>query len=347
MIRKRIMVTTGIFSPGSTSYGLAEGFRQMGWLVQEVDMLHYLPKVVKGKLGRIGRRLVLSGGDSAFVRDTIENCRLLKPDFVLIGKGALFDRGSLREIKKHSELLVNYYPDFHFNHRGLDTESFGEYDLFITTKTFHVEYLKELIGAEKVRYVPHGYVPSVHQPVLEALSEGDYATDILYVGNWSAYKQRWLEDLIKLDPKLDLTIGGNRWSENIGGSVLVRKRLLGERADLAYAAAVQTARINVAIHFGPGPNGWQDKVSTRTFEIPACGGFMLHIDNDEVREFFEPGLEIDVFSCGEELNDKVRFYLGRPDLRAKMIQRAYERAVPHYSYVDRAKAISNILEPRT
>ena len=32
---------------------------------------------------------------------------------------------------------------------------------------------------------------------------------------------------------------------------------------------------------------WKDLVSTRTFEIPACKGFMLHVDNSEVREFFE------------------------------------------------------------
>ena len=73
---------------------------------------------------------------------------------------------------------------------------------------------------------------------------------------------------------------------------------------------------------------------------------MLHIDNEEVRELFTPGVEIDVFSTAEELSEKVRFYLGRPDLREKMIERAYARAVPHYGYAERASTISRIISQK-
>ena len=70
---------------------------------------------------------------------------------------------------------------------------------------------------------------------------------------------------------------------------------------------------------------------------------MLHIDNDEVREYFKPGKEIDVFSTPEELADKIQFYLARPELREKMIDRAYARCVPSYGYVRRAVEIQKAM----
>jgi spore maturation protein CgeB len=119
-----------------------------------------------------------------------------------------------------------------------------------------------------------------------------------------------------------------------------------------YAHALQHSRINVAIHGGPaGLFGWQDLVSTRTFEIPACKGFMLHIDNAEVRCLFKPGGEIDVFANEDELIEKIDYYLARATLRCAMIERAYRRCVPAYGYDARAEVISRrvmaLLESRT
>src|SRR5262249_17411330 len=107
---------------------------------------------------------------------------------------------------------------------------------------------------------------------------------------------------------------------------------------------LQTARINLAFHFGPsGSNGWQDLVSTRTFEIPACKGFMLHIDNKEVRDLFEPGKEIDVFETATELCEKITHYLGNNKLCREMVERSYVRAVPAYSYDARAKRMIELI----
>jgi spore maturation protein CgeB len=70
---------------------------------------------------------------------------------------------------------------------------------------------------------------------------------------------------------------------------------------------------------------------------------MLHIDNHEVRELFEPGREIDVFASEDELIEKITHYLGRPELRREMIERAYARCVPAYGYNARAVLISRVI----
>lgn len=93
--------------------------------------------------------------------------------------------------------------------------------------------------------------------------------------------------------------------------------------------------------------GWQDLTSARTFEIPACKGFMLHIDNEEVRGLFTPGEEIDVFNDVDELCAKIESYLAHDEEREAMIEPAYRRCVPAYSYDERARVISEWIHQRS
>ncbi|GGE03230.1 hypothetical protein GCM10011515_23590 [Tsuneonella deserti] len=74
---------------------------------------------------------------------------------------------------------------------------------------------------------------------------------------------------------------------------------------------------------------------------------MLHIDNEEVRDLFSVGTEIDTFSCVEELSDKIDFYLTKDDLRRKMVARAYARATSEHSYTRRAIEVDRALHPLT
>jgi spore maturation protein CgeB len=346
MPRKPTMVFAGDFWAGASGAGLSAGFRDLGWAVQEVDRRDFSVRAGGNPSLRIVSRLMRRTTDEAWRRKLLDECRTLKPDVFLTIKGVGITGDLLRQIKETGARTVMYFPDFHFSHVGVLQESFGEYDLFVTTKTFQLDYLEGLLGKDRIAHVPHGYVSAVHRPVFNRVEEADYRVDLLYPGNHSTYKQRWLEDALAFlsDPSVEII--GNRWQGVASAGSLSRCDMPGERIGVAYAEAIQMARINLAVHFGPTASGWEDLVSTRTFEIPACRGFMLHIDNEEVREYFTPGEEIDLFSTPEELADKIRFYLPRPDLRARMIERAYARAVPAFSYNVRAQEIAQLIEAR-
>jgi spore maturation protein CgeB len=340
------MVFAGEFWAGASGSGLSAGFRELGWAVQEVDKRDFGVRAGGGMALWIASRVTGRAIIESWRQKLLDECRTLKPDVFLTIKGVGVTRDLLRRIKAIGVRTVMYYPDRDFHHSGVSDKDFGEYDLFVTTKTFQIGHLEARLGKDRVAYVPHGYSGSVHCPVFNRIAEEDYRVDLLYPGNYSAYKQKWLEDALALLPGPSVEIVGNRWRENSSAGLLSRCRMPGGRIAIAYAEAIQTARINIAIHFGPTASGWEDLVSTRTFEIPACKGFMLHIDNENVREFFTPGEEIDVFSTPAELADKIRFYLTRPDLRTSMIERAYARAVPAYSYEALAKAMHAIMTER-
>lgn len=340
--RAPVMVFAGEFWRGSSGLGLADGFRQHGWAVQEIDIRQFCPDLGASFPLRALRRAVTPLSFRAFRAAILEACETLRPDVFLSIKGTATTRELLRRISRTGARTALFYPDVHFDYPGVDLETLGLFDHFITSKSFHADVLADRFGPEKIAYVPHGYASGVHRPLHNAPTENDHQADLQHIGTCSPSKLEWMSGLRRRVPEACLRLIGAGWTQATAGTPLAANVASGAYYGCGYSEALQTARINIAVHFGP-VGGWQDNVSTRTFEIPACRSFMLHIDNDEVREFFTPGEEIDVFSTPDELADKARFYLARPALRERMIERAYRRCVPAYSYDTRAKDILGCL----
>ena len=344
--RRPVMVFAGEFWAGASGSGLADGFRELGWLVQEVDGRDYIPRIGDRFALRVVSRLTRRMSLDMYINKLIDECRVLRPDVFMTIKGVGVTREVLEEIQASGTKTVMFYPDFHFDHDNVHVDSFGRFDLFATTKTFQIAWLESRLSSERVAYVPHAHSFSTHVPPYVTIGELGYQYDVLYAGSYSPYKQSWLEALVSLSKESTIGVMGSRWDDPAVRNTLKGIEFLGNRESVGYAEAIQRARINVAFHFGPTASGWQDLVSTRTFEIPACGGFMLHIDNDEVREFFEPGKEIDVFSSKEELKDKIKFYLANASLRERMKERAHAKCRAEHSYRNRAADIDRILAER-
>lgn len=338
----RTVVFAGSFWTGSTENGLSAGFRKLDWTIQEIDLRDHfdaggpLWRRVAGRLTKRFNRAIYEAAVEAA-------CRHLKPDILFTVKGSHLTRPTLDRVRDLGAQIVCFWPDYHFGYPDLDVDALLDSDLFITSKSFQMPWLAERGLKGRSAFVAHGYNPAAHAPVLKEVSESDYTADIRYIGNHSPHKQAWIEELDRRLPDANLRVVGNRWRRALGKGTAARIVEADQYMAASYALAVQTARINIAVHFGKAANGWEDLVSTRTFEIPACGGFMLHIDNDEVREYYDVGREIDVFTTPEELADKCRFYLANDETRRRMAQRGYERCVPRYSQDNRAREIDEAM----
>jgi glycosyltransferase involved in cell wall biosynthesis len=344
MTGSRRIVIASEFWFGATAEGLAHGFRGLGWDVCPVDIRsHFLGSRTFAL--RVVSRALRQASAASYNSAVLEAVRTLEPLAVLTVKGAYLTPATLSEIRSYGVATANYYPDFHFDHPGVDQATFPLYDRFITTKSFQLPFLRSRLDPGRVAFLHHGYSSLVYRPRLDRVREEDYIADVLYVGNHTPYKERWLSAVARGLPRVKLMIVGNGWGRAAVETGL-KGSYLGHPLDGdSHARVLQQARICLALHAGPsGANGWQDLVSTRTFEIPACKGFMLHIDNEEVRSLFEPGTEIDVFETSEVLCEKIRYYLARPALRRDMIERAYARCVPAYSYDSRAEVISSLID---
>jgi glycosyltransferase involved in cell wall biosynthesis len=336
---KRMVMATE-FRFGTTGDGIAHGLRAQGWDIFEIDPRSYFVQI-GSSLTKIASRLTRRLNVHAYNEAILQAVEQVDAQAFLTLKGTDIQPCTLQRLRANGVISLNYYPDRDFRHNDLDESTFALFDLFLTTKSFHLEYLQHVLGPERAALVHHGYCDIAHAPRSPTIEEADYVSDVVYVGNYSPYKEEWLRPIAQRLPELRFRIVGSRWQ--LAQDRALRKSALGYvlNGDF-YARTVQYSRVNISLHAGPStPEGWQDLVSTRTFEIPACKGFMLHVDNAEVRSMFEPGLEIDVFANPDEMIDKIIYYLGKPALRREMIERAYARCVPAYGYDARAEVISD------
>ena len=86
----------------------------------------------------------------------------------------------------------------------------------------------------------------------------------------------------------------------------------------------------------------RDLHTSRTFEIPACGGFQLSERTEEVLNFFEEGKEIECFSSLDELRDKITYYLKHESRRLRIAAAGLERGRrSRYRFTDRLETILN------
>jgi spore maturation protein CgeB len=85
------------------------------------------------------------------------------------------------------------------------------------------------------------------------------------------------------------------------------------------------------------------QIKGRTFEVPACGGFLLTGDADNLQEYYVEGKEIVAFTNFNDLIEKCRYYLAHEAERQKIAQAGYERTVKEHSYEHRFKQIFSAL----
>ena len=71
----------------------------------------------------------------------------------------------------------------------------------------------------------------------------------------------------------------------------------------------------------------RDEYTLRSFEIPACGVFMLAERTAGMQQLFEEGKEAEFFDSVEEFISKIRFYLQNDSARQRVAAAGHERVV--------------------
>ena len=108
--------------------------------------------------------------------------------------------------------------------------------------------------------------------------------------------------------------------------------------DVEYAKVVAASKINLC--FLRKAN--RDRETTRSVEIPACGGFMISERTNEQLEMFAEALEAEYFGAKEELLAKIRYYLIHEVERQQIAMNARTKClIADYSYENQ---LGNIVE---
>ena len=267
--------------------------------------------------------------------------RALQPHLFFVFKGRYVTARTIKAIQALGATAVNVYPDVSFlAHGEYLPRALPAYDWIFQTKTFGVADLDRLLGVRRTSFLPHGYDPEVHHPiVLDAHDRSVYACDVSFVGTWSPKKQLWLEKVSQLLPAASLRIWGDQWESaraTLGANVQGRA-IFG----LEYSKALVASRVNLGI-LSEARKGASsgDRITSRTFHIPATGAFMLHERTRELLQYFREGTDCGCFSTPDELVEQIKYFLAGDEERESIAAAGRKRVVEDGHSVDcRAAAV--------
>lgn len=320
---------------GSTTAQRAQALREMGHQLICVTTAESEKAIVKPSLfSRIRRKIV---GPEDRVQANARILKLLAErvfDMLWIDKGLTIDAKTLKLAREHQPrcLITGFSPDDMMNPNNQSRQflkGLPQYDFYITTKSYNVAELESL-GCSKALFMDNAYDPHTHRPLPVSEAERQRLGGAVgFIGQWEPERAESLRKLALAG--LPVRVWGYTWErmKDVPPKLQLENRpLWGDD----YARALCALDINLC--FLRKCN--RDVQTTRTMEIPACGGFMLAERTEEHQRLFTEGQEAEFFANDQELISKVRYFLDHPEERLRIARRGYERCLrDSYSYTDR------------
>ncbi len=223
-----------------------------------------------------------------------------------------------------------------FRNRAFE-QSLGIFDAVITTKSKTFGDLKEL-GAKNVFYIPKAFDESW----LNRLKRPERCLDISFIGSFEEDRANSILYLAKSG--LEVNIWGNGWRKwsyrNKHPNLLVHGYPVYSDD---FIEIIEKTKINLCFLRKLA----KDESTNRTFEIPACGGFMLAENTDEQKAFFQENREASFFSDDEELARKCKYFLKYQKCREKIANKGHLKCrTSGYGYSDRCEQFFSEVWPK-
>ncbi|QWX83325.1 glycosyltransferase family 1 protein [Cellulophaga sp. HaHaR_3_176] len=255
----------------------------------------------------------------------IKSVTKLKYDILWIDKGVTINKKTLLFVKQNSPktIIVSYSPDnmaLRHNQSQNYLNSLSLYDYIFTNKSYILEDMKNL-GAKNIKFIHNMYEASFHYP--RELSNTDIEQlggDVGFIGAWE--KERFESILYLAKNGINVKVlGDGKWNDfkTISPNLTIQPGVFSEE----YSKALSAFKISLCflrkMNF--------DQQTTRTMEIPACGGFMMAERTQEHQELFEEGKEAAYFSSNEELLKLCKYYLANKNERTSIAKAGLERCI--------------------
>ncbi|MRR36872.1 hypothetical protein EG829_19860, partial [bacterium] len=124
-------------------------------------------------------------------------------------------------------------------------------------------------------------------------------------------------------------------------------RLFGQEIsahpDVNYFAETPRVYASSDISFNATSLQMPSGVNQRVFDVPLCGGFLLTDRQDDLFELFGEG-EVATYHGSEDVAERARFYLERPELRDRIAHKARQRVLGEHTYRHRmGKVVKEVL----
>lgn len=299
--------------------------KRMGYEVTPFDVLPYM------EVGtRLARSLAHRTNTGLRLRSLNHALAMLSAEYrlyeiVWVDKGMWIYRETLIALKDRAKpvTLVHYTPDAQLiHHRSRHfIASIPYYDILVTTKPYELNGYRAY-GAKDVLLVLQGY-DHRFVPCMPALHDrAELASDVCFVGHCERHYAGRLKSASGVAGHLK--IWGPQWPRYATFHAWARPHVEGDGIwGNRYPLALACSKIALGLLSKRIP----ETTTTRTFEVPATGVFMLAERTEEHLELFSEGVEAEFFRDDYELRDKINFYLNHDSARKKIAAAGHARCI--------------------
>jgi spore maturation protein CgeB len=249
---------------------------------------------------------------------------------------------SIAEVTASGVTTLNWFADDHWRFETFSKRYAPAFSWIATTaKSALPKYAA--LGCTQVVATQWGAVP--HEDV-----EGAPRYDVSFVGQKYGNRGPLIERLRRAG--ISVSTRGTGWHVGFRHRVAARApvlRAMGGQAWFAHAQArsrctqMEMAEIfrgsRINLNFTEGSQGGESQIKGRTFEVPACGGFLLTGEAEDLGCYYEIGSEIVTFHDENDLVDKVRYYLAHEGERSDIAKAGHRRTLADHTYERRFSAI--------
>jgi spore maturation protein CgeB len=312
---------------------MADAMERLGHVV---DRFAWHPYVAGTFLRKVQNKVLIGPVMARINRDLIEKVAAVRCDLLFVYRGTHITKATLDEIRARSPhtRLVGYNNDDPFAPGQAKwtwrhfIAAIPAYDRVLAYRPHNMDDFRAA-GAKSTALLLPWFVPSIHHPV--TLTDEDRrrdGSDVVFIGHYEPDgRLASLELLAQAGVNLRLFgpgVGypGHDWHGPLSRSAALRGLMpVREIWEADYARALSAAKI--ALCFFSKRN--RDRYTRRCFEIPATGTMLLSEYSPELAAIYREGVEAEFFRTPEELVEKARFYLSRPEAREAVTRQGYER----------------------
>lgn len=312
--------------PGSITERRIASFQRLGWQIETFDSAPYLAKLTNPVSRRLAHRLNTGTVVRRLNLDLQERARRGGYDCAVVAKGTLIHPATVAALRDHANqhICIHYSADpTLMTHRTRHfVRSVPEYSLCVTTKSYDIP-LYESLAPRDVLLVAQGYDPDIALPRSIPRSECEF--DLVFIGRAEPHYVRAV--LAAAEVTRNIAVWGY-WAKAVTREARLAPFWQGRPIfGHEYSRQLQNGRVALGLLTRSHP----DQSTTRTFEIPAAGSFLLAERTREHTSLYVEGQEAAFFGNLGELQSKLNHYLSNPDERERVALAGQRRCLAEYS----------------
>lgn len=264
----------------------------------------------------------------------IEQINAFNPDVLYLDDPVAFDSRFLRMLARRPRLVLGWraasVP------RNTD---WREFDVIVSNHTPSLE-----LGRKHGARWQERFLPGFPRWIADEMSIASPSLDVAFTGSLSdehANRVRILGELGRraLDGSGDFSLAYlSDPSDKLPREISQHMR--GAVWGMQMYRSLANTRVNLNIHIDLARN---EAANMRLFEATGVGAFLLTDDKPNLRNYFEPGRELETFRSTDEMVEKIRYYLDHESERRAIAKRGQDKCLTHFSREKSAAHLDDII----